>query len=226
MRHQPKFLGRAVTVTALVATTAGGAALMAPAAHAAPSAPAPPTVAGYAPGTSMNPATGDGGDYWASDSCHYFPQAGRWWSDMCWVHPIDGNGRAVATQLALVPKVAPNLPAPAPFIMIETTDPAYSTIRVPTNPMFAIVEWVRQPVGGGPSDAMVFDRVNRGYTWIPMTELIRIVQQGGGPRYGFPAPTRDLPPEVAALQIDIINSIGQTNRDLLVPCRRGEFCPP
>jgi hypothetical protein len=86
-------------IARLLATTAVGGALVAGAAttaSAATSTDAPPAQSVAAPAASAIPAVGDAGqDYWASDTCHYFLQAGTWWSDMCFSGILDEAGNVV-----------------------------------------------------------------------------------------------------------------------------------
>jgi hypothetical protein len=169
----------------------GGLVTMAPDALADEAA-APPATAVAAPGTSMTPATGDGNEYWASDLCHYFHQNGQWFSDLCWLQPVGANNEPVA-QLALVPNIGAGAsgPAPAELIRVDLSDPGYRSFNVPGNPLFAHVQWIRQPIGDptAPAEAMVYDQVTGGYVWIGLSDLVQQVRAGQGARYGFVPPS-------------------------------------
>jgi hypothetical protein len=91
----------------------------------------------------MQAAVGDGPNYWASDTCHYYHQ---WWSDMCLRAIADESGSLVKGQYGYFPNVGDGSLG-RELIRVDFNTPNYLTFGVIDQQSYTIARWIHFPFG-------------------------------------------------------------------------------
>jgi len=179
-------LRRAAQYVAVSVLAGAAVCLAAPGTAAASTAPLPPDHATAAPARSSAPIAGDGGNYWASDDCHYYRQAGAWFSDMCAL-PISVDGNVVPNLFGDFQNLG-NGQYGRELVRLDANNPNYLAFSFVT-PQYTLGSWFRVFYGDPRRIEQQATTIDGAPTWISLP--VSPATQPSGPPQPSGDPAKD-----------------------------------